>query len=159
MSQMFPEDRAPYGWHPVGNRSQLCIFLPWNLQLAVRARHPGYTHNCKIQNISMRKQPYIIQQDILVDIAGAELANKLTHPGEQWPVGVSRPEELQYLPGGQGTHWSLLDRPNWPLKVPTGQGKLTPDSEPVQNTKYSVKKGLKCHYLVPRVILSVPGGQ
>lgn len=101
---MFPEDRAPYGWHPVGNRSQLCIFLPWNLQLAVRARHPGYTHNCKIQNISMRKQPYIIQQDILVDIAGAELANKLTHPGEQWPVGVSRPEELQYLPGGQGTH-------------------------------------------------------
>lgn len=159
MSQKFPEDRAPYGWHPVGNRSQLCIFLPWNLQLAVRARHPGYTHNCKIQKMCMRKQPYIIGQNIWVDIAGTELANKLTHPGEQLPVGVSRPEELQYLPGGQGTHWSLLDRPNWPLKVPTGQGKLTPDSEPVQNTKYSVKKGVKCPYLVLRVILSVPGGQ
>lgn len=81
--------------------------------------------------ISMRKQAYIIQQDIYGDIVGAELANKLTHPGEQLPVGVSRPEELQYLPGGQEIHWSLLDRPNWPLKVPTGQGKLTPDSEPV----------------------------
>jgi len=64
MSQMCPEDRAPYGWHPVGNRNQLRIFLPWNLQLALRARHPGCKHNCKIQDISIRKQAYIIQPDI-----------------------------------------------------------------------------------------------
>lgn len=68
------------------------------------------------------------------NVAEVEGTNELTHPGEQSPVGASRPEELQYLPGGQGTHWFTLESPNWPLNVPLGQGKLTPDSAPIENT-------------------------
>lgn len=107
MKQMCPEDRAPYVWYPPGSRSQLCICFPWNLQLALIARHPGYTQNCKIREIHVvfdRAEEQTLQK--------RRGNNELAHPGEQSPVGASRPEELQYLPGGQGVHWFMLDRPN-----------------------------------------------
>lgn len=53
------------------------------------------------------------------------------YPGEQNPEGVARPEELQYLPGGQGSQSDLLDNPIWLLKVPAGHGNATPVWVPV----------------------------
>lgn len=58
-------------------------------------------------------------------------ANMFIYPGEQNPEGLARPEELQYLPGGQGSQSDLLDNPIWLLKVPAGHGNATPVWVPV----------------------------
>lgn len=60
----------------------------------------------------------------------------LVYPGEHNPEGTARPEELQYLPGGQSSQSDLLDKPIWLLKVPAGHGNAIPDFVPVEKEHF-----------------------
>lgn len=61
--------------------------------------------------------------------------NAATHPGEHCPVGTANPAELQYFPGGQGTHPLLLDVLVCPLNMPAGHGYSPPDRVPRKQKK------------------------